>query len=692
MQRMSDMLTRWLDGNLRQNHSDDSTEMQPHPDQAGLRTALEPMEDQAGAQSVSSVETVSHSNENIESETQSGGQTVDGNNSEMMPVSMDVTEQGENNPRPQGVSAIETLPSSSKQLENDSSTELLKQQSFEEGPSSFKEDGTDYCQCSPDSNKDSSDTKSDESQASFVCKIASMEMDDLETVKEADMSAEDNSPRGSDRDREHSESLPYNPLFPTVYSGKTQESFIRTDMELKTDDNLCYKVSFNDSPKETVIDQSSELDRTESMACDVAKSSCDIESNNMVGVDAQDVNHDRTSHSRDNLSCSQAEGATAIQHSVTSESSIQTAYNASSISLAEEQTMIRQTMEAAVETLRERNLEPVISLHYSSEGTSNSTITLGFASFDHLHANSERHVENAALNSQSEVSLPIVGASANLESIDSVHSSERAVQQQTVVEKENIDQCVVNSSEVCVQKETDREDTFMVNKEPSCQDTTKPNLVIKESQKEESNDCETKSLANSIPESAETSNDRTEIPDENSIHMPGELTHNLEEKSNDKDSHVDSEDMDNEPNVTSDQMLHTGFVVTAVDNELSDHDPEPGISNSTEAVIQPKSTEDVSIRPQGDNGDESQSNLDDAQKFSIPDVAVTDSQNETGERSNDGEVEEDNETSEFERVLDQVLDTSDDSDSQINTGEREEGVPRHRRPLDVDQLLSQASE
>ena len=66
MQRMSDMLTRWLDGNLRQNQEADPTGSQEQPDQATARTE-EPMGTSTEAQSSSLAGAVAQSSESVES-------------------------------------------------------------------------------------------------------------------------------------------------------------------------------------------------------------------------------------------------------------------------------------------------------------------------------------------------------------------------------------------------------------------------------------------------------------------------------------------------------------------------------------------------------------------------------------------------------------------------------------------------
>ena len=67
MQRMSDMLTRWLDGNLRQNQETDPAGSQDQPDQATARTEEEPVDTSTEAQSSSLAGAVTQSSESVES-------------------------------------------------------------------------------------------------------------------------------------------------------------------------------------------------------------------------------------------------------------------------------------------------------------------------------------------------------------------------------------------------------------------------------------------------------------------------------------------------------------------------------------------------------------------------------------------------------------------------------------------------
>ena len=67
MQRMSDMLTRWLDGNLRQNQEADPTGSQEQPDQATARTEEEPVDTSTEVQSGSLAGAVTQSSESVES-------------------------------------------------------------------------------------------------------------------------------------------------------------------------------------------------------------------------------------------------------------------------------------------------------------------------------------------------------------------------------------------------------------------------------------------------------------------------------------------------------------------------------------------------------------------------------------------------------------------------------------------------
>ena len=95
MQRMSDMLTRWLDGNLRQNQEGDSAGTQDQSDQASAGTEQEPVQESTSTQSVSAAESLSQSSDSRENE--------------ILPVQNNLSEGVE--PvceRLQGTSAIET--------------------------------------------------------------------------------------------------------------------------------------------------------------------------------------------------------------------------------------------------------------------------------------------------------------------------------------------------------------------------------------------------------------------------------------------------------------------------------------------------------------------------------------------------------------------------------------------------------
>ena len=67
MQRMSDMLTRWLDGNLRQNQEADPTGSQEQQDQVIAGTEQEPVGTSTEAQSSSLGGAVTQSSESVES-------------------------------------------------------------------------------------------------------------------------------------------------------------------------------------------------------------------------------------------------------------------------------------------------------------------------------------------------------------------------------------------------------------------------------------------------------------------------------------------------------------------------------------------------------------------------------------------------------------------------------------------------
>ena len=724
MQRMSDMLTRWLDGNLRQNHANDSTGSQSEPGQQGIGANQEPAQEQTGAQSLSTAETVSPSNENVVNETLPVQQPVETSNSEseIPSVYMDIAEDDELCSRPEGNSAIENIPNSDKQIETDSESVQPPDQSVVPGQSGYRDEGSDHFQCSPDSNKDSSDTKSDESQSSFVHKIASMEMDDCETVRQTDFEAigDPNSEyvqdhiEKSNRIPTDPKSLPYNPLFPTVYEENIEYSI--SDAKQSDKDNVCDIANSASTASGKNLDESKmelnfEINETERMTCDT---DCDIDNDKVVCEPVKQSNDDETVVRNETVI--NPERTSATEQSEVAESSTQTAFDDSTLTLAAEQTMIRQTMEAAVETLRERNLEPVISLHYSSESTSNSTITLGFVNFGDLQDPSSVGVtENPVVSSQSGVNLPVaprnVGSatasevssqsgvslpvaprnvgSATTSEVYTSGSSVDLVQQQQTAEENNVNLPSASKNDVRREKDTD-----LVNPDSETSHQIGNNLDQSNTGEiSNSNKHKHEILPNIAPESSQdpisSKSDEvtckwqniTNISDDNSVHIPCDQSANLEENSDHRDSCIESDVIASDYLMTDD-MLHSGIIVTASDNDKNEN---PDTSNNSETVLPQQSSSDSTA--------ENESNSRETRTFSIPDVAITDSQYdlesvESTERATDPLMDNDNESSDFDRVLNEVLGSSDDSDSPTAREGRLEAVRRHR----VGELLSRTGE
>ena len=694
MQRMSDMLTRWLDGNLRQNHANDSTGGQSEPAQQSSEASQEPAQEQTGAQSVSSAQTgaqsitpdqtVSMSNESV-IEGQPVQQTVENNvseisttESETRSVYMDVDEDLEPSSRPEGNSAIENISSSDSQIDCSVPVKPLDQSNLP-GTSGYKD------ACSPDSNKDSSDTKSDESQASFVFKIASMEMDDSDNIEKTDVEAigDSSSEYLSADNTEDSnivpddpKSLPYNPLFPTVY-GETVGKSMDDSKQSDDDKHVCDDFSVNEAPSKTTSENEMrsnfELDKTEAMICDTA---CDMDNDKVTNEPRQNVNEDEMLVNKETVI--HADRGTSTEQAQCAESSTQTPFDERTLTLAAEQTMIRQTMEAAVETLRERNLEPVISLHYSSESSTNSTITLGFVNFGDLHDPSSV-TESPVVSVQSGVSLPV--APINLGATNELHASENSgnsEQEAKIVREKTADSPSSSRNEVgnVIEPDVKTPDSETSHQNKNNLKPLNRSEICDSSKSENLQNVQTESFQESVSSKSVEPHPhtKTDILDEDGVHVQSGSTSNYEEN---RDSCIKVGENDD---LSTDNMLHSGIIVKASDNEKNGN---PDTTTNFETIFPQQShadhvTENESSSPRTSG----------TQKFSIPDVAVTDSQNDSesvegAERATDSVMSNDDNSSDFDRVLDEVLGSSD-SDSQPGREERLQAVRRHR----VEQMMS----
>ncbi|KAL4233161.1 DDB1- and CUL4-associated factor 6 [Mactra antiquata] len=196
---------------------------------------------------------------------------------------------------------------------------------------------------------DPEDSKSDESQSSFVDKIQLMNVDDNDGIPaspvepttkipqskfQSDIDISDDSGQSNDRTEM------YDPLRPTSYTSISGTD----DTDQNTEKNDDIKSTLQASDKETVAIS---------------------DANNDVCSSKESSEHDK--HSED----------------------IKAGNDDSMLSDEEPPYMVetgslRETVSAAVSTLRAQNVKPVVSLHYSSEGTSASTIKVGFTQFQSL--------------------------------------------------------------------------------------------------------------------------------------------------------------------------------------------------------------------------------------------------------------------------------------------------------------------
>ena len=521
-----------------------------------------------------------------------------------------------------------------------------------------------------------------------------MEMDDSEGTKHSEIIP------STEAFSEHSENvendteniaLPYNPLNPTVYNEQVQKYSNELTCEQKVTGNACDITSGESCSNDSELVSSSYLGNSsvlnEGVACDIG--SCDL--------DQQLDSDTKTEHSawqplpspRSHIADTEEQipGEESLVHALactrgsspgvftqTDEEPLVPANTQTSYSdtYREEQTVIRQTMEAAVETLRTQNLEPVISLHYSSEGTTNSTITLGFASFENL--------QTQITTRPSEISGSQTSVGNVLSSQDNVDDlrQEPLETQNIVANSENGDASQSSTSEAAISNpeadKTDRDSTSDVRatvdigsesiNNLSGNDLEKGEISVKvdEVQSCSSSENPVNSLPSSSSDILPLNQECTKSPSSNlasDINVPNTsaiLRQQDEQCRGNEIIEAGSKGND----LTTDSMLHTGVVVSAVDKNVSDgtlHDSEVDLQqHSVDNVLVEKSTETDLGKP-GVSGTQN----------SVPNVEITtDSQAnvETSPKTVDA-MDGDND-SEFERVIDQVLATSDESDGQTN--------------------------
>ena len=545
-----------------------------------------------------------------------------------------------------------------------------------------------------------------------------MEMDDSDGTKHSEIIP------STEAFSEHSENvendteniaLPYNPLNPTVYNEQVQKYSNELTCEQKVSGNLRDINSGESCSNDNELVSSSNLGNSSvlnEVVCDVG--SCDLD---------QQLNSDtKTEHSafqplpnpRSHIADSEEQipGEEPLVHALacTSGSSpgvftqtdeeplvpanTQTSY---SDTYREEQTVIRQTMEAAVETLRTQNLEPVISLHYSSEGTTNSTITLGFASFENL----QTQITTRPLEiSGSQTSVGNVLNSR--ENVDDLRQ-EPLETQNIVANSENGDASQSSTSEAAISNpeadKTDRDSTSDVranvdigsesinnlsgNDLEKCEISVKVDEVPCSSGENPVNSLPSFSSDNHVlPLNQEcTKSPSSNLASDNNVPNTSAILGQSDEQCRGNEI-VGESNEDND--LTTDSMLHTGIVVSAVDDNISDETLHDNVvvlqQSSVDYVLAEKSTESELSKP-GVSGTQN----------SVPNVEITtDSQAnvETSPKTVDA-MEGDND-SEFERVIDQVLATSDESDGQTNISASRD-TSETAVSMEVDEPTTQAS-
>ena len=508
--------------------------------------------------------------------------------------------------------------------------------------------------------------------------------------------------------------LPYNPLNPTVYNEQVQKYSNELTCEQKVSGNVCDINSGESCSNDNELVSSSNLGSSsvlnEGVVCDIG--SCDLDQqldsdtktehsawqplpsprSHIADTEEQRLGEEPLVHALACTSGSSPGVFTQTDEEPLVPANTQTPY---SDTYREEQTVIRQTMEAAVETLRTQNLEPVISLHYSSEGTTNSTITLGFASFENLQTQITTRPPEIS-GSQTSVGNVL----SSRESVDDLRL-EPLETQNIVANSENGLASQSSTSEAAISNpegdKSDRDSTSDVRATVDIGSESINNLSGNDLEKREISvkvdevPCSSgENPVNSLPSSSSDilplNQECTKSPSSNvtsDINVPNTsaiLGQPDEQCRGNEIIEAGSEDND----LTTDSMLHTGIVVSAVDDNISDrthNDSEVDFQqHRVDNVLVEKSTESELSKP-GVSGAQN----------SVPNVEITtDSQAnvETSPKTVDA-MEGDND-SEFERVIDQVLATSDESDGQTNISASRD-TSETAVSMEVDEPTTQSS-
>ncbi|XP_053398100.1 DDB1- and CUL4-associated factor 6-like [Mercenaria mercenaria] len=375
MNRMSDLLTRWLYGNMRegsdqqnQQEGEEGTERteQNQSTSDGTEGASQSTQN---TQTQSTENTQIHTAENVQAQPAENTQTLSAENSGNQSVDTQTVSEEFSRTDFSGESRAHSEDIAQKQNKESSENQSLITEELvvhsdakQEFPTVKEQSETHEICSSLRSDQDSSDSKSDESQSSFVHKIEAISVDDsdskspfrqnIDDIKESS-NVEAENDLNDTIESVKKEDL-YNPLEPTSYPNpmiSIQKSSEKID-SVKTMQEKVSKCSPLPARNETELDSvlvSEKLPEKEQLSSESGNDKLTASS-----VQNEALSNDSESHSDEEPPCM-----------------VETGH-------------YRETVSAAVSSLRAQNVKPVVSLHYSSEGTSASMIKVGFTQFQSL--------------------------------------------------------------------------------------------------------------------------------------------------------------------------------------------------------------------------------------------------------------------------------------------------------------------
>lgn len=210
------------------------------------------------------------------------------------------------------------------------------------------------------SDPESLDFKSDESQSSFVQKIESMNVDDNDSTDPEEQTtalitkSRSTMETSGEYELQDSGKELYNPLQPTSYPGLSGA----VDNDQNKEDSKDLHESMH-----SAINESVSMDEAIDNSVSSKVSKCVLQKS----PERESATIDKVT----NKQCNTTNVDDTCQSDEDPPYMVETG-------------RYRETVSAAVNTLRAQNVKPVVSLHYSPEGTSASTIKVGFTRFQSL--------------------------------------------------------------------------------------------------------------------------------------------------------------------------------------------------------------------------------------------------------------------------------------------------------------------